>query len=52
MNPDERKVMYSFRATTDEIGGLWMRAAEKAGMSVSQWIRDALDSAARRELDE
>lgn len=49
MDPDKRKRMFAFRATSDEIGGVWMPAAERAGLTLSAWIRDRLNAAAKRE---
>ena len=47
--PEERKEMLAFRADQDERDE-FERAAGKAKLRLSDWIRDRLRSAARREL--
>ena len=49
LKPEERKSVIPFRADEAEKAE-FQRAAENAEISLSDWIRDRLSTAAKREL--
>lgn len=49
--PRERMIQVSCRAHTDDVATGWMAAADKAGMTLSHWMREELGRAAKVDLE-
>jgi hypothetical protein len=48
MNGDRHAKPGRILRATKEQWAAWLRAAKRAGLSLSEWIRNALDAAARK----